>query len=182
MIALDEVQRQLKDRSIVRTIDTVPKGHIRIMTGLLYPDGASVDVFIVNDTPVLPANLKPAQPLRLSDLGQSIAWLLDVGVRPWLSKKRQAFVEDVLRLYGVQQAGGGSCSSTCSRARISRSASCGSLKHVSGWQTSSSPDVHHCRVPSAMTWRKCSQTRSSRSRWGPSSWDGRDTPFASTIW
>jgi Domain of unknown function DUF1828 len=106
MIALDEVQQQLEDRSIVRTIDVVPRGHIRIMTGLLYPDGSSVDVFIVNDTHESPAGGAPAQPLRLSDLGQTVAWLLDVGVRPWLSKKRQAFIEDVLRLYDVRQAGG----------------------------------------------------------------------------
>lgn len=105
MIALDEVQQQLEDRSIVRTIDVVPRGHIRIMTGLLYPDGTNVDVFVVNDTPMIPASVTPA-PLRLSDLGQTIAWLNDVGVRPWLSKKRQAFVEDVLRLYDVQQDGG----------------------------------------------------------------------------
>jgi hypothetical protein len=106
MIALDEVQQELEDRSIVRTIDVVPKGHIRIMTGLLYPDGANVDVFLVNDTSVLPASTTPGKPPRLSDLGQTIAWLLDVGVRPWLSKKRQAFVEDVLRLHDVQQDGG----------------------------------------------------------------------------
>jgi hypothetical protein len=106
MIALDQVQQQLQDRSIVRTIDVVPRGHIRIMTGLLYPDGSSVDVFIVNDTPEIPAGGEPAQPLRLSDLGQTVAWLLDVGVRPWLSKKRQAFIDDVLRLYDVRQAGG----------------------------------------------------------------------------
>ncbi|HWN68210.1 MAG TPA: DUF1828 domain-containing protein [Haliangium sp.] len=106
MIALDQVQQQLGDRSFVRTIDVVPRGHIRIMTGLLYPDGSSVDVFIVNDTTASPTGGQPVQPLRLSDLGQTVAWLLDVGVRPWLSKKRQAFVEDVLRLYDVRQGGG----------------------------------------------------------------------------
>ena len=106
MIALHEVKQQLRDSSLVREIDVVPKGHIRIMTGLLYPDGASVDVFIVNDTPVTPTSATPAKPPRLSDLGQTIAWLLDVGVRPWQSKKRQAFIEDVLRLHDVQQDGG----------------------------------------------------------------------------
>jgi hypothetical protein len=106
MITLNEVQQQLEDKSIVQTIDVVPRGHIRIMTGLLYPDGASVDIFVVNDTPPILAGVTPAQPLRLSDLGQTVAWLLDIGVRPWLSKKRQALVEDVLRINGVQQDGG----------------------------------------------------------------------------
>lgn len=106
MFAIDEVQRQLQDRSIVRAIDLVPKGHIRIMTGLLYPDGASIDVFVVKEPSVNPAGMTPAEQVRLSDLGQTTAWLLDVGVRPWLSKKRQAFIEDVLRLHEVEQNGG----------------------------------------------------------------------------
>lgn len=44
--------------------------------------------------------------LRLSDLVCTMECLLDVQVRPWLSKKRQRFVEDALRLYGVRQEGG----------------------------------------------------------------------------
>jgi len=35
-----------------------------------------------------------------------MAWLMDVQIKPWLSKKRQRFVEDVIRLYEVEQAGG----------------------------------------------------------------------------
>jgi hypothetical protein len=105
MLPLEDVQKQLTDRAIVRSIDQVARGHIRIETGLLYPDGASVDVFVVHDVPIVQPET-PGMPVRLSDLGQTTAWLLDLQVRPWLSKKRQGFVEDVLRLHRVKQDGG----------------------------------------------------------------------------
>lgn len=98
MIDIDDIKSRLRDHSLVRAVDRVPKGHVRLETAFLYPDGGSVDVFVVDD-PLLP-------PSRLSDFGQTISWLADVQVRPWLSKKRQRFLEDALRLYDVQQVGG----------------------------------------------------------------------------
>jgi len=44
--------------------------------------------------------------VKLTDLGQTTSWLLDVQVRPWLSKKRQRFVKDALRIHEVRQKGG----------------------------------------------------------------------------
>ena len=102
MLALEEIQRRLANRTLVTSNDPLPRGHVRLETGLLYPDGSSVDVFVVNDVPL---HHGPG-PIRLSDLGQTTAWLLDLQVRVWLSKKRQAFVEDVLRLYRVRRDGG----------------------------------------------------------------------------
>jgi len=99
MIDTNEVQRQVTGHALVRGIDRVPKGHVRLETGFLYPDGSSVDVFLVEHSPLL-------RGLKLSDLGQTMSWLLDVQVKPWLSKKRQRFVEDALRLYGVELVGG----------------------------------------------------------------------------
>ena len=32
-----------------------------------------------------------------------MSWLLDVQIKPWLSRKRQGYLSDVLRLYGVEQ-------------------------------------------------------------------------------
>lgn len=98
-IDIAAVRRVLEGHAIAREVDRVPKGHARIETTFLYPDGASVEVFVLDSDPLLPAS-------RLSDLGQTTSWLLDMQVRPWLSKKRQRFVEDALRLYGVTQNGG----------------------------------------------------------------------------
>jgi len=58
-----------------------------------------VDVFVVGSPPLLPPN-------RLSDLGQTAAWLLNVQIKPWLSPKRQRFLEDAIRIYGVEQRAG----------------------------------------------------------------------------
>ncbi|MBI2569280.1 MAG: DUF1828 domain-containing protein [Candidatus Schekmanbacteria bacterium] len=99
MVDVPEIQRQVAGHHLVRSVDELRTGHVRIETGFLYPEGSAVDLFIVHDRTLFPR-------LCLSDLGQTIAWLADVQVRPWLSKKRQAFLNDVLRLYGVAQAGG----------------------------------------------------------------------------
>jgi hypothetical protein len=91
----------IRGYSMVRGVDVVRKGHVRIETGFLYPDGASVDVFLVNDPrePLLP-------PSRLSDLGQTMGFLLNHDVKPWTSKKRRVQLEDAISLYGVEMVGG----------------------------------------------------------------------------
>lgn len=94
MINLADVERRVANHALAKAVDQLPKGHVRIETAFLYPDGGSVDVFLVNDS------------AKLSDLGQTISWLSDVQVKPWVSKKRQRFLEDALRIYGVKQQGG----------------------------------------------------------------------------
>ncbi len=98
MIKLAEVQKLLSGHPLVRSVDQLPKGHVRIETPFMYPDGGSVDVFLVDESPLLP-------PTKLSDLGQTIAWLADVQVKPWLSKKRRQFLEDALHLRGSSARG-----------------------------------------------------------------------------
>lgn len=99
MFSVDDIRIRLADHSLVRDIDTTERGHIRIETAFLYPEGSNIDLFVVQDAPRLPS-------LRLSDLGQTYQGLLDLQVRPWLSKKRQAFVDDALRIYDVSLNGG----------------------------------------------------------------------------
>ncbi len=100
MIDLSAVRRQLDGNSFVRSIDELEKGgHVRLETAFVYPDGSSIDLFLENRDPLLPTEV-------LSDFGQTTSWLLDVQVKPWLSKKRQRIVQDALRIYGVTQHGG----------------------------------------------------------------------------
>ncbi len=98
MIDLGDIRKRLEGHSIVREVDKVPKGHVRIETAFLYPEGSSVDLFIVEENSLFP-------PTKLSDLGNTSQWLLDIQIRPWLSKKRQAYVHDALRIYGVEHQG-----------------------------------------------------------------------------
>lgn len=99
MIDVKQIESQLVGHALVRGVDRLRSGPIRIETAFLYPDGASIDLFLVEDGDLF-------RTIDLSDLGQTMAWLLDVQVKPWLSRKRQAFIDDALRLYGVQQRGG----------------------------------------------------------------------------
>ena len=84
MSSLDEI---LHDLCMVRDIDRVPRGHIRLETKFRYPDGGSIDLFILQ-----PHGVLFAPPPLLTDFGQTMAWLADMQVRPWQSKKRQRFV------------------------------------------------------------------------------------------
>src|SRR4051812_2777212 len=99
---IQEIELFANDLCMVRSKDVVPKGHLRFETKFLYPDRSSVDLFVVN-----PAQQKllPVSPV-LSDLGQTTAWLADVQVRPWQSKKRQRFLDDAIYVLGVKQNGG----------------------------------------------------------------------------
>ena len=78
--------------------DVLPGGDVRIETPFKYPDGTSIEVFIEADTP-LPA-------VRLSDQGQTTAWLLNLDLKPWLNNRRRVLMEDALHTYGVELSGG----------------------------------------------------------------------------
>ena len=98
---INDIERLANDLCMVRGMDVVPRGHLRLETKFLYPDRSSVDLFVVNGT----QQQFLAAP-TLSDLGQTTSWLADVQVRPWQSKKRQRFLEDAIYVLGVRQNGG----------------------------------------------------------------------------
>jgi hypothetical protein len=99
---IQDIELFANDLCMVRSKDVLPRGHLRFETKFQYPDRSSVDLFVVN-----PAQQKllPASPV-LSDLGQTTAWLADVQVRPWQSKKRQRLLDDAIHVLGVRQTGG----------------------------------------------------------------------------
>ena len=99
MIDLSEVVRRTAGHALVGEVDQLPAGPVRLETAFLYPDGGALDLFVAEEGDLFPA-------IRLTDLGQTMSWLLDVQVKPWLSRKRQGFLEDAIRLYGVEQRGG----------------------------------------------------------------------------
>jgi Domain of unknown function DUF1828 len=95
--------QRLADLCMVLSTDVVPKGHVRLETKFSYPDGTSVDLFVAEPVqPTLFAN----EPHLLTDFAQTTAWLADVQVQPWKSKKRQGFLDEVLAVLGVRQNGG----------------------------------------------------------------------------
>lgn len=93
----NEAKAALSGVSIAEHVDALSSGHVRIETAFRYPDGTSIEVFVA------PENLLHR---RLTDLGQTTAWLLNLRVKPWLSAKRRQQMEDALRTYGATQEGG----------------------------------------------------------------------------
>jgi hypothetical protein len=101
---IQDIELFASDLCMVRSKDVVPKGHLRLETKFLYPDRSSVDLFVINAAQQK-LMLPPGLPV-LSDLGQTTAWLADVQVRPWQSKKRQRLLDDAIYVLGVRQNGG----------------------------------------------------------------------------
>ncbi len=102
MLELIEVKNYFKACPLVEDIDLLPKGHIRIATAFRYPDGSSVDVFIVNR----PDLLSKVMPLTLTDFGNTFLWLDQMDIRPLRSSRRRRLTSDILETYSIVQAKG----------------------------------------------------------------------------
>lgn len=95
---LETLRNQVQCAALIKSMDLLPKGYVRIETGLLYPDGTAIEVFL--------SQRAAGENYWLSDLGQTMAWLLTMQIKPWQSKKRKTFLEDAIELFGVTQNGG----------------------------------------------------------------------------
>lgn len=100
-MAIDEqsLRRMVEGFSLVKSCDSVENGMLRVATPFQYSDGSQVDLFIENE-------LLPEKDVILSDMGQTVAYLLDLHVRPWTSKRRELAVVDICQSLGVHKEGG----------------------------------------------------------------------------
>ena len=99
MIQFENIQKTLSVSSLIRCVDRFENGHVRVETGLSYPDGSAIDVFLKNDQTQFPQSM-------LTDFGQTTFWLVSAAIKPWASKKRLQIIEDVVRIYGARTDGG----------------------------------------------------------------------------
>jgi hypothetical protein len=97
------IRHELKSFSLALDCDTISNGMLRISTPFRYPDGSNIDVFVGTAAPSL---LSGSPSLSVTDLGQTIASLLDVHIKPWTTKKRKQVVADICKSLGVDQKGG----------------------------------------------------------------------------
>ena len=44
MTNLQDIEQNLQGHSLIREVGTLPRGHIRLETGFLYPDGTAIEV------------------------------------------------------------------------------------------------------------------------------------------
>ena len=99
--ALEKTRTHLFDCSLIKAIDLTSKGHIRMQTSFLYPDGSHVDIFIKKNHGLLAS----VEPLLITDFGTTFAWLSNAQVHPKKSKRRAAVMDDILATYGIRLNG-----------------------------------------------------------------------------
>lgn len=95
MITASNITEYVKEISLIKSCDIVRKGVVRVATPFSYPDGSKIDLFIEENL----------HGLKLSDMGQTVANLLDLHVKPWSSKKRIQAVTDICRSLDVELEG-----------------------------------------------------------------------------
>lgn len=95
MFTVAQAEEFLGQNALVAGIDSVPKGHIRIETGFLYPDGSSIDVFLENN----PGMLDVTRP-KLTDFGGTWAWLQTLDMKPNKSPTQKLFFNKIMEVYG----------------------------------------------------------------------------------
>ena len=85
--------------SLVEACDVIANGMLRLSTPFRYPDGSAIDLFLTPEPDT-------AHQLTLSDLGHTTAYLLDMQVKPWTTKKRQKQMQDICQALAVTRDGG----------------------------------------------------------------------------
>lgn len=94
MFTVDQIEKAVGHTALITGIDTVPKGHIRIETGFLYPDGSSIDVFLQQETG-FPEFAMP----KLTDFGNTWSWLQNLEMKPNRSPAQKLYFSRILELY-----------------------------------------------------------------------------------
>ncbi len=93
------LQRLVGGFSLVEACDVVRNGMIRLSTPFRYPDGSAIDLFLSPQADITGT-------LTLTDLGHTTAYLVDLGVKPGSTKKRQLQWQDICQSLGVARDGG----------------------------------------------------------------------------
>jgi hypothetical protein len=93
------VENLITTTSLIKAHDTVRDGSLRLATPFCYPDGSNIDVFVRSNGELL-------ETFEISDKGQTMAYLLDLHVKPWTSQKRKQTLADICKTLGVEQVGG----------------------------------------------------------------------------
>jgi hypothetical protein len=95
----EQVTGLVNQFSLIKACDVVCRGIVRLATQFQYPDGSNIDVFVDTEQNLF-------QSVIVSDLGQTTAYLLDVHLKLWSTKKRVQIVQEICESLGVEQQGG----------------------------------------------------------------------------
>lgn len=98
-INCEEIIPLVKSFSLVLECDVIKNGMLRMATPFQYPNGGQIDLFLGRQQDLF-------QDWVLTDLGQTTAYLLNLHIRPWTTKKRKILISDICETLGVRQVGG----------------------------------------------------------------------------
>ncbi len=95
----NNLQSFVKGFALVRHCDEIRNGMLRMATSFQYPNGSYIDLFLGRKPDLLSEWV-------LTDLGQTTAYLLDLSIKPWTTKRRKQIVSDICQGLEVEQDGG----------------------------------------------------------------------------
>lgn len=96
MLSCENVFEHLKGSTLVLACDLTPGDvkMVRLMTPFRYPDGSNIDVFVADSLPMFGK-------VEVTDFGQTLDWLSDLGIDPSATKRRKLIVDDICRHLGL---------------------------------------------------------------------------------
>jgi hypothetical protein len=101
MTSCHELAELVSGFSLIETCDETRDGFLRFSTPFRYPDGSQIDLFLGT-----PRQRLLGDELVLSDKGQTTAYLLDLNIKPWTTKKRKQVLVDICETLNVELDGG----------------------------------------------------------------------------
>lgn len=102
MFTVEQIKNSVGQNALIEHVDTVPKGHIRIATGFMYPDGSSIDVFLEQERG---GSNEMAQRPKLTDFGGTWSWLQNLEMRPNKTPAQKLHFNKIMEVYGCQLSG-----------------------------------------------------------------------------
>jgi hypothetical protein len=100
MTSCEQLSTVVSGFSLIEHCDIVKDGTLRLATPFLYQDGSKIDLFLSEPGQAHLVNF------ILSDKGNTSAYLLDLNVKHWSTKRRKLAVEDICNALGVAMNGG----------------------------------------------------------------------------
>ena len=94
----EEIIKETSKFSVVRKCEVIKNNNIRISTPFQYPDRSYIDLFFSQTEDMFDS--------YLSDYGFTFAFLTDMQLKPWGTKKRKHIVSDICEAFGVELIGG----------------------------------------------------------------------------
>ncbi|MEW6238138.1 MAG: DUF1828 domain-containing protein [Candidatus Omnitrophota bacterium] len=95
----EEIRSLVSRFSLVQECDAVKNGMLRIATPFQYANGSQIDLFLGEDKTMF-------EGWMLTDLGQTTAYLLDLHVKSWTTKKRKQWTSDICESLDIRQNAG----------------------------------------------------------------------------